>query len=71
MSVGNFDAMQVYIEGPAFRRTAHCECGWNATPRWLRASAVVDAGIHAAQTGHVQVAAPVQSAEPVVVLRAS
>jgi len=27
--------------------------------------------MHAAQTGHIQVAAPVQSAEPVVVLRAS
>jgi len=63
--------MQVFIEGRAFHRTAHCECGWNATPRWLRASAVVDAGLHAAQTGHIQVAAPVLSAEPVVVLRAS
>lgn len=70
-SVGTVRDMQVYIEGPAFRRTARCECGWNATPRWLRASAVVDAGMHAAQTGHVQTAAAVQSAEPIVVLRAS
>lgn len=63
--------MQVFIDGPTFRRTAHCECGWNGTSHVLRASAVVDAGMHAAQTGHIQVAAPVQSAEPVVVLRAS
>lgn len=69
--MGNFDNMQVYIEGKAFRRTAHCECGWHATPRFSRASAVVDAGIHAAQTGHIQAAAPVQHSAPVVVLKAS
>ncbi|BBY78749.1 hypothetical protein MPRF_56480 [Mycolicibacterium parafortuitum] len=63
--------MQVYIDGKAFRRTAHCECGWNGTPRLTRSSAVVDAGIHAAQTGHIQAAAPVQHTAPVVVLRAS
>ncbi|EJZ11360.1 hypothetical protein MVAC_06387 [Mycolicibacterium vaccae ATCC 25954] len=71
MSMGTFEDMQVYIEGPAFRRTAQCECGWHATPRRLRASAVVDAGMHAAQTGHVQAGSAVQSVEPVVVLRAS
>ena len=37
----------------------------------LRASAVVDAGIHAAQTGHIPAATPVQIAEPVLVLKAS
>jgi hypothetical protein len=63
--------MQVFIEGKAFRRTAHCECGWNATPRFMRASAVVDAGMHAAQTGHIQAGSPVQAVEPVLVLRAS
>ncbi|MFB1295240.1 hypothetical protein ACAG24_006990 [Mycobacterium sp. pW049] len=63
--------MQVYIEGKAFRRTAHCECGWHATPRIARGSAVVDAGIHAAQTGHIQAAAPVQNTAPVIVLKAS
>jgi hypothetical protein len=65
-SVGIFPFMQVFIEGRAFRRTAHCECGWNATPRWLRASAVVDARIHEYQTGHVQVASAMLSAESVV-----
>ena len=69
--MGTFGNMQVYIDGKAFRRTAHCECGWNGTPRVMRSSAVVDAGIHAAQTGHIQAAAPVHHAAPVVVLRAS
>lgn len=64
--------MQVYIDGSAFRRTAHCDCGWNGTPRWFRASAVVDAGVHAAETGHIQAAAPaLVPAEPLIVLRAS
>jgi len=69
--VGTVLDMQVFIDGKAFRRTAQCECGWHASPRWSRASAVVEAGIHAAQTGHIQVAAPVQSAQPVLVLKAS
>ena len=65
-------SMQEYIEGPAFRRTAQCECGWHGTPRRMRASAVVDAGIHAAQTGHIQTPVPaLSSAAPVVVLKAS
>lgn len=63
--------MQTYIDGSAFRRTAHCDCGWNGTPRWMRASAVVDAGMHAAETGHIAGAVPVPTAEPLVVLRAS
>jgi len=63
--------MQVYIDGSTFRRTAHCDCGWTGSSHVLRASAVVDAGMHAAQTGHIQVAAATHNAEPVVVLRAS
>lgn len=29
-----------------------CECGWQGNRRWFRGSAVVDAGVHAAQQGH-------------------
>jgi len=65
-------SMQVYIEGPAFRRTAQCECGWHGIPRRMRASAVVDAGIHAAETGHIQTPVAALSTDaPVLVLKAS
>ncbi|MDZ4236223.1 MAG: hypothetical protein U1C73_21280 [Dietzia sp.] len=65
--------MQTYIDGRAFRHTARCDCGWDGKTRWSRASALIDVGTHAVDTGHYPVTTPlpVTSAEPVLVLKAS
>jgi len=44
--------MEAFVTDHTFRHRAQCECGWQGKMRWLRASAVVDAGLHAAQTNH-------------------
>ena len=61
--MGNFPIMQVYIAGRTFRQSALCDCGWSGTSHWSRGSAMVDAGIHAAQTGHLPVSAPLLHSE--------
>lgn len=50
--------MQVYVAGRTFRFHAQCECGFSGARRWSRASAVLDVGRHAAQTGHHPVTVP-------------
>ncbi len=71
--MGNFSIMQVYIAGRSFRQIAHCDCGWSGADRWTRGSANLDAGIHAAQTGHLPVPLSPRSipASPALVLQAS
>ncbi len=65
--------MQVYIAGSTFRQTAQCDCGWNGAVRLTRGSAHVDAGIHAAQSGHMPMSEPLRGRKdsPVLVLQAS
>ncbi len=65
--------MQVYIAGRSFRQTAQCDCGWSGAGRWTRGSANVDAGMHAAQTGHLPVSASMMAipASPALALQAS
>jgi len=56
--------MQVSIAGHRFRRTATCDCGWHGKSHWLRGSAVVEAGTHAAQSGHMPMPAYVVRCRP-------
>jgi hypothetical protein len=35
------------------RNQASCECGWMGKHRWFRGSAVSDAYLHGAHTGHI------------------
>lgn len=66
--------MQVYIAGSNFRQTAQCDCGWHGAARWTRGSANVDAGIHAAQSGHLPMSEQLlgsSNESPVLVLQAS
>ncbi len=46
-------SMQVYLDMSSARKRAMCECGWHGKPRWTRSSAVLDAGEHAAASGHL------------------
>ncbi len=45
--------MHVHLEQPGLRTQALCDCGWQGKQRWTRASAVLDAGGHAAESGHL------------------
>lgn len=45
--------MQTYLETSAMRKQALCDCGWHGKARWTRSSAVLDAGEHAAASGHL------------------
>lgn len=45
--------MHVHLEQPGLRTQALCDCGWQGKQRWTRASAVLDAGGHAAASGHL------------------
>ncbi|WP_099020377.1 hypothetical protein [Mycolicibacterium palauense] len=56
--------MQINVTGRPLRRSAECECGWTGKAHWLRASAVVDAGMHAAESGHLPVVEYTLSMEP-------
>lgn len=69
--MGSFHDMQAYIDGSALRYTARCDCGWDGKTRWSRASAMIDVGTHAVDTGHYPVPVPATTAEPVLVLKAS
>ena len=69
--MGTFQDMQAYIDGSTFRYTARCDCGWDGKTRWSRASALIDVGTHAVDTGHYPVSASATTAEPVLVLKAS
>ncbi len=65
--------MQVYIAGRTFRQTALCDCGWGGTSPWSDGSAMFDAGIHAAQPGHLPESEPLLARKDfrVLALRAS
>lgn len=44
--------MRVHLEHLGMHKQALCDCGWQGKRRWSRASAVLDAGGHAAGSGH-------------------
>ncbi|TBH32318.1 hypothetical protein DIQ79_24880 [Mycolicibacterium smegmatis] len=57
-SAGSLPRVQVYVVSSQLRSQAVCDCGWSGQRRWLRGSAVMDASLHAGQTGHLPTSTP-------------
>jgi hypothetical protein len=51
-STGRGSDMAPVFRASRWRRRAACTCGWTGARRFLRGSAVVDALVHAADSGH-------------------
>ena len=45
--------MRFRVTAATLRNQASCECGWTGKRRWFRGSAVSDAYIHGAHSGHL------------------
>lgn len=43
------------VSGAFLNRRGQCACGWSGKRRLFHGSAVVDVGLHCAQTGHTPV----------------